>query len=64
MSLPKEYFTLFGIPASFSPDLGHLKKQYYKLSRSYHPDYHTHTLEQDQTGRRNTGAIGISQYSL
>ena len=42
MSLPKEYFTLFGIPASFSPDLGHLKKQYYKLSRSHHPDYHTH----------------------
>lgn len=33
------YFELFNIPISFKPDLADLKKKYYKLSFSHHPDH-------------------------
>ncbi len=33
------YFELYKIPISFLPDLGFVKKQFYALSRQYHPDF-------------------------
>ena len=33
------YFELFGIPVSFNPNLQELKKKYYKLSFTHHPDH-------------------------
>jgi len=33
------YFELYKIPISFHPDLTAVKKQFYVLSRQYHPDF-------------------------
>ena len=33
------YFELYNIPVSFYPDLSVVKKQFYVLSRQYHPDF-------------------------
>jgi len=33
------YFELYKIPVSFNPDLTVVKKQFYVLSRQYHPDF-------------------------
>jgi molecular chaperone HscB len=35
------YFELYELPVSFSPDAGAVKKKYYELSRKYHPDRFT-----------------------
>lgn len=35
------YFELFGIQPSFKVDSKLLKRQYLKLSKKYHPDFHT-----------------------
>ncbi|HRO09628.1 MAG TPA: iron-sulfur cluster co-chaperone HscB C-terminal domain-containing protein [Saprospiraceae bacterium] len=37
----KDYFDLLELPLSFRPDPELLKKHYYRLSRSYHPDHYT-----------------------
>lgn len=36
-----DYFEFYGIPASFSPDQGKIRKQYYANSKKYHPDFYT-----------------------
>lgn len=41
------YFELYDLPVSFSPDAGEVKKKYYELSRKYHPD--RFTLADDAT---------------
>lgn len=33
------HFELYSLPISFKPDLGAVKKQFYILSRQYHPDF-------------------------
>ncbi len=43
-----DYFDILQIPLSFRPDLAHLKKQYYSLSRLHHPDFFTDMDEQQQ----------------
>ena len=32
------YFELYGLPVSFHPDQGAVKKKFYELSRQFHPD--------------------------
>ncbi len=46
--LEANYFDLFGLPVSFRPDAQALKKSYYKLSRQYHPDFHTDAGAEEQ----------------
>ncbi len=33
------YFQFYNIPESFHPDVLHLKKKFYELSKKYHPDF-------------------------
>jgi molecular chaperone HscB len=35
-----DYFSFYGLPLSFSPDLNLIKKKYYELSKKYHPDFY------------------------
>ena len=37
MAIP-DFFTLYGLPQSFHPDAAEVRRQYYVLSRQYHPD--------------------------
>ncbi|OUJ72451.1 Fe-S protein assembly co-chaperone HscB [Hymenobacter crusticola] len=34
------YFDFYSLPETFQPDEAALKRQYYTLSRQYHPDFH------------------------
>ena len=43
------YFALFELPVSFRPDQEKVKKQFYRLSRQYHPDYFSLENEEDQS---------------
>ncbi|MSQ79756.1 MAG: hypothetical protein EXR21_08790 [Flavobacteriaceae bacterium] len=43
-----DYFALFGISESLTVDAVSLKKKYYDLSRSFHPDLHTGQPEELQ----------------
>jgi len=44
-----DYFDFYQLPESFRPDAGVLKRQYYALSREYHPDFHaTESPERQQ----------------
>jgi molecular chaperone HscB len=43
-----DFFEFYGIPASFSPDLAQIRKQYYANSKKYHPDFYTQESEEKQ----------------
>ncbi|RSK33835.1 iron-sulfur cluster co-chaperone HscB C-terminal domain-containing protein [Hymenobacter metallilatus] len=49
MSVSADYFEFYQLPESFRPDVAELKRQYYALSRAYHPDFHaTESPERQQ----------------
>ncbi|SNR83315.1 iron-sulfur cluster co-chaperone HscB C-terminal domain-containing protein [Hymenobacter mucosus] len=44
-----DYFGFYSLPETFRPDEATLKRQYYALSRQYHPDFHaTESPERQQ----------------
>ncbi|MBT9392701.1 Fe-S protein assembly co-chaperone HscB [Hymenobacter sp. NST-14] len=60
MPIP-DYFEFYGLPESFRPDEAALKRQYYALSREYHPDFHATASPEKQReilelATRNTDA--------
>ncbi|AYL95839.1 Fe-S protein assembly co-chaperone HscB [Mucilaginibacter celer] len=42
------YFEFYGIPESFNVDQAALKKEFYKLSKLYHPDFYANEDEEKQ----------------
>lgn len=42
------YFQLFNIPVTLSPDKQLLKQKFYELSRKYHPDFFTQETQSEQ----------------
>ncbi|QXV67686.1 Fe-S protein assembly co-chaperone HscB [Mucilaginibacter sp. 21P] len=42
------YFEFYDIPESFQPDAAHIKKQFYALSKQYHPDFHANADDEKQ----------------
>ncbi|MBA4139372.1 MAG: Fe-S protein assembly co-chaperone HscB [Segetibacter sp.] len=43
------YFELFNIPVSLSPNQQQLKQKFYELSRKYHPDFYTRETDFEQS---------------
>ena len=44
----KNYFEILELPLSFRPDLAELKRNYYRLSKAFHPDHFTLADENSQ----------------
>jgi molecular chaperone HscB len=42
------YFEFYDIPESFNPDQALLKKQFYRLSKEYHPDFYATESDERQ----------------
>lgn len=42
------FFEFYDIPESFQPDQANLKKQFYALSKQYHPDFYTTESDERQ----------------
>jgi molecular chaperone HscB len=45
---PADYFQFFGLPRRLQLDLSALEKQFYRLSRKFHPDLYAHASAQEQ----------------
>lgn len=43
-----DYFQLYNIPLSFKPDQDLVKKQFYALSKAFHPDFYANESEEKQ----------------
>jgi molecular chaperone HscB len=42
------YFELYSLPISLTPDPSVVKEKFYELSRKYHPDFYSHASEEEQ----------------
>ena len=42
------YFELYQTPVSFLPDIASIKKEYFVLSKQYHPDFYSNTSPEKQ----------------
>ena len=58
------YFELYNIPESFSPDAGEVKKKFYELSRKYHPDRFTMADEARKTEALRMSAMNNDAYKV
>jgi len=43
------YFELYEIPVSFTPDSRVVQQKFYELSRKYHPDFYSHANDDEQS---------------
>ncbi|MET3980065.1 molecular chaperone HscB [Mucilaginibacter sp. UYP25] len=46
--VPMNYFEFYNIPESFKPDAAQIKKQFYALSKQFHPDFHANSDDKKQ----------------
>jgi molecular chaperone HscB len=51
------YFELFEIPVTLTPDPAILRKKYLELSRRYHPDYFVNTSGEEQLNALEVSAL-------
>ncbi|NND34191.1 MAG: Fe-S protein assembly co-chaperone HscB [Saprospiraceae bacterium] len=58
------YFEFYGLPVTLGLDPSLLKKKFYELSRSFHPDFHTLAGEQQQEEMLKQSAINNDAYQV
>lgn len=58
------YFELYELPVSFSPDATAVKKKFYELSRMYHPDRFTLTDDNSRAEALRMAAINNDAYKV
>src|SRR5262245_24998729 len=56
------YFELYELPVSFTPDADAVKKQFYALSRKYHPDRFTLAGDAERAEALRMAAINNDAY--
>ena len=58
------YFELFEIPETLTPDVSTIKNRFYELSRKYHPDFYTQSSEAEQADILEKAAILNKAYKV
>lgn len=58
------YFELFDIPETLTPDAASVKKKFYELSRKYHPDFYTQSSEGEQSDMMEKAAFLNKAYKV
>ncbi|MDU0371329.1 iron-sulfur cluster co-chaperone HscB C-terminal domain-containing protein [Hymenobacter endophyticus] len=58
------YFEFYGLPESFRPDVAALKRQYYALSREYHPDFHATATPEKQQEILHLATLNTNAYRI
>ena len=56
------YFEFYGLPETFQLDAATLKRQYYALSREYHPDFHATEGAERQQEILNLATLNTNAY--
>lgn len=59
-----DYFELYDIPVSFSPDAATVKKKFYELSRKYHPDRFTLSDDASKAEALRMSAMNNDAYKV
>ena len=58
------YFELFDIPETLTPDVNIIKNKFYELSRKYHPDFYTRSSEGEQSAILEKAALLNKAYKV
>ncbi|MET4107131.1 iron-sulfur cluster co-chaperone HscB C-terminal domain-containing protein [Hymenobacter sp. UYP22] len=58
------YFEFYGLPESFRPDVAALKRQYYAMSREYHPDFHATATPEKQQEILHLATLNTNAYRV
>ena len=58
------YFELFEIPETLTPDANTIKNKFYELSRKYHPDFYTQSSEGEQAEILEKAALLNKAYKV
>jgi molecular chaperone HscB len=58
------YFELYGIPESFTPDVVKVKQKFYELSRTFHPDRVAQADEETQADALRNSALNNKAYKI
>ncbi|QDA59113.1 Fe-S protein assembly co-chaperone HscB [Hymenobacter jejuensis] len=56
------YFEFYNLPETFRPDEATLKRQYYALSREYHPDFHATAAPEHQQEILNLATLNTNAF--
>ncbi|ACU05370.1 Fe-S protein assembly co-chaperone HscB [Pedobacter heparinus] len=59
-----DYFSFYGLPLSFNPDVTVVKQQFYALSKKYHPDFYINESEEKQAEVLELSTINNKAYQV
>ncbi|MGY4384533.1 molecular chaperone HscB [Pedobacter sp. UYP24] len=59
-----DYFSFYGLPVSFNPDLPYVKQKFYELSKKYHPDFFINESEEKQVEVLELSTINNKAYQV
>lgn len=59
-----DYFEFYSLPVGFNPDLAAIKRQFYKFSKQYHPDFYINESEEQQAEVLELSTLNNKAYQI
>lgn len=59
-----DYFEFYGLPVGFNPDPAAIKRQFYKFSKQYHPDFYINESEEQQAEVLELSTLNNKAYQI
>lgn len=59
-----DYFSFYGLPVSFNPDVNDVKQQFYALSKKYHPDFFINESDEKQAEVLELSTVNNKAYQV